>query len=114
MLLASTLRDDDATLTCDLTNPDIYNNNGRLTFSHDLVHVRRCCRAAIKSACHCRRPCAARAGSGADNELNSGAVMELLRFHRGLSDNLGHCRRAPEPGGAGHLTPLDDILSDQP
>jgi glycogen debranching enzyme len=41
MLLSSTLRDDNATLTCDLTNPDIYDSNGRLTLSHDLVHVRR-------------------------------------------------------------------------
>ena len=41
LLLSSTLRDDNATLTCDLTNPDIYDSNGRLRLSHDLVHVRR-------------------------------------------------------------------------
>ncbi len=41
MLLSSTLRDDNATLTCDLTNPDIYDSNGRLSLPHDLVHIRR-------------------------------------------------------------------------
>ena len=40
MLLSSTLRDDNATLTCDLTNPDLY-EGGRLTLGHDLIHVRR-------------------------------------------------------------------------
>src|SRR3954451_6414684 len=43
MLLSSTLRDDDdnATLTCDLTNPDIYDGSGRLALRHDLIHIRR-------------------------------------------------------------------------
>jgi glycogen debranching enzyme len=41
MLLSSTLRDDNATLTCDLTNPDIYDGDGRLVLSHDLIHIRR-------------------------------------------------------------------------
>jgi glycogen debranching enzyme len=41
MLLSSTLRDDNATLTCDLTNPDIYDATGRLALRHDLIHVRR-------------------------------------------------------------------------
>lgn len=40
MLLSSTLRDDNATLTCDLTNPDLY-ESGRLALGHDLIHVRR-------------------------------------------------------------------------
>ena len=40
MLLSSTLRDDNATLTCDLTNPDVY-EHGRLVLGHDLVHLRR-------------------------------------------------------------------------
>ncbi|HVX99851.1 MAG TPA: amylo-alpha-1,6-glucosidase [Pseudorhodoplanes sp.] len=41
MLLSSTLRDDNATLTCDLTNPDLYDRSGALALSHDLIHVRR-------------------------------------------------------------------------
>jgi glycogen debranching enzyme len=40
MLLSSTLRDDNATLTCDLTNPDLY-EGGLLALGHDLIHVRR-------------------------------------------------------------------------
>ncbi|MBY5569733.1 amylo-alpha-1,6-glucosidase [Rhizobium leguminosarum] len=41
MLLSSTLRDDNATLTCDLTNPDLFDNRGKLVLAHDLVHLRR-------------------------------------------------------------------------
>jgi glycogen debranching enzyme len=41
MLLSSTLRDDNAALTCDLTNPDLYDNGGRLKLGHDLIHIRR-------------------------------------------------------------------------
>ncbi|SEG79273.1 amylo-alpha-1,6-glucosidase [Bosea lathyri] len=41
MLLSSTLRDDNATLTCDLTNPDVYDEGDRLVLEHDLVHLRR-------------------------------------------------------------------------
>jgi glycogen debranching enzyme len=41
MLLSSTLRDDNATLTCDLTNPDLFDGQEQLILPHDLVHVRR-------------------------------------------------------------------------
>ncbi len=41
MLLSSTLRDDNATLTCDLTNPDLFDDKGKLSLSHDLIHLRR-------------------------------------------------------------------------
>lgn len=41
MLLSSTLRDDNATLTCDLTNPDLFDAAGRLVLEHDLIHLRR-------------------------------------------------------------------------
>ncbi len=41
ILLSSTIRDDNATLTCDLTNPDFYNRDGDLVYGHDLLHVRR-------------------------------------------------------------------------
>ena len=40
LLLSSTLRADNATLTCDLTNPDLY-ENGRLVLEHGTIHVRR-------------------------------------------------------------------------
>ncbi len=40
MLLSSTLRDDNAELTCDLANPDLY-DAGKLILEHDLLHVRR-------------------------------------------------------------------------
>lgn len=41
MLLSSTLRDDNAALTCDLTNPDLEAAEGRRRLDHDLVHLRR-------------------------------------------------------------------------
>ncbi|HET9904397.1 MAG TPA: amylo-alpha-1,6-glucosidase [Xanthobacteraceae bacterium] len=41
ILLSSTLRDDNATLTCDLANPDLYDSARRLTLEHDLIHIRR-------------------------------------------------------------------------
>ena len=39
ILLSSSTRDDNATLTCDLTNPDLQGNGSAL--EHDLIHVRR-------------------------------------------------------------------------
>jgi glycogen debranching enzyme len=41
MLLSSTLRDDNAELTCDLSNPDLYEADGKLMFEHGLLHIRR-------------------------------------------------------------------------
>ncbi|MDY6859663.1 MAG: amylo-alpha-1,6-glucosidase [Pseudomonadota bacterium] len=41
MLLSSTLRDDNATLTCDLTNPDLHDETGRCRIAHDRIHMRR-------------------------------------------------------------------------
>jgi glycogen debranching enzyme len=41
LLLGSTLRDDNATLTCDLTNPDI--NEVDTSLEHDVIHIRRSC-----------------------------------------------------------------------
>ena len=41
MLLSSTLRDDNATLTCDLTNPDLFADPDHLGIEHDLIHLRR-------------------------------------------------------------------------
>ncbi|MFC0282320.1 glycogen debranching N-terminal domain-containing protein [Camelimonas abortus] len=40
LLLSSMARDDNALLTFDLTNPDLY-ENGVLTLPHDLIHIRR-------------------------------------------------------------------------
>ncbi|MGO4155427.1 amylo-alpha-1,6-glucosidase [Cupriavidus sp. YAF13] len=41
MLLSSTLRDDNAALTCDLTNPDLFDEDGKVRLEHDLIHLRR-------------------------------------------------------------------------
>ena len=41
MLLSSTLRDDNATLTCDLTNADLHDASGAIVLEHDLIHIRR-------------------------------------------------------------------------
>ncbi|RFB88673.1 amylo-alpha-1,6-glucosidase [Rhizobium leguminosarum bv. trifolii] len=51
MLLSSSLRDDNATLTCDLTNPDLCDDDGKLVLGHDLVHMRRT-RFLWKGRCH--------------------------------------------------------------
>ncbi|HLG46798.1 MAG TPA: amylo-alpha-1,6-glucosidase [Reyranella sp.] len=40
-LLSSTISDDNATLTCDLTNPDLFDPNDRLLLSQGLLHFRR-------------------------------------------------------------------------
>ena len=50
VLLSSTLRDDNAVLTCDLTNPDLYDEAGRLLLEHDAIHIRRS-KFLWKSAC---------------------------------------------------------------
>ncbi|MCP1470555.1 glycogen debranching enzyme [Sphingobium sp. OAS761] len=41
ILLSSALRDDNATLTCDLANPDFMGDDGRVAVEHDLIHLRR-------------------------------------------------------------------------
>ena len=41
LLLSSTVRDDNAVLICDLTNPDVPDAEGHTLLSQDLVHVRR-------------------------------------------------------------------------
>ena len=41
LLLSSTLRDDNATFTSDLTNPDLFNSRGTLILEHDLLHLSR-------------------------------------------------------------------------
>ena len=40
MMLSSTLRDDNAALTCDLTNPDLFEGDRRI-LERDLLHLRR-------------------------------------------------------------------------
>ena len=41
LLLSSTLGDDNATFTSDLTNPDLFDSEGMLALEHDLLHLRR-------------------------------------------------------------------------
>lgn len=41
ILLSSGLRDDNSVLTCDLSNPDIKDENGSVLLQNDLVHIRR-------------------------------------------------------------------------
>jgi glycogen debranching enzyme len=41
ILLSSTVRDNNAMLTCDLTNPDLKDKDGKVTLPHDLIHIRR-------------------------------------------------------------------------
>lgn len=41
ILLSSVVRDDNASLTCDLTNGDLEDSTGGIVLEHDLVHIRR-------------------------------------------------------------------------
>ena len=41
LLLSSTVRDDNAVLICDLTNPDIVDATGQVLLAKDLIHIRR-------------------------------------------------------------------------
>ena len=41
VLLSSTPRDDNASLTFDLTNPDFYDPDGEMALEHDIVQIRR-------------------------------------------------------------------------
>ncbi|MBL8546866.1 MAG: amylo-alpha-1,6-glucosidase [Hyphomonadaceae bacterium] len=41
MLLRSGLRDDNAALICDLSNPDLHDARGALVLCHDSIHIRR-------------------------------------------------------------------------
>ncbi|MBV9653215.1 MAG: amylo-alpha-1,6-glucosidase [Acetobacteraceae bacterium] len=50
ILLSSTTRDDNATLTCDLTNPDLYDADGTV-LDHDLIHIRRT-KFLFTAVCH--------------------------------------------------------------
>ncbi len=40
-LLSSTISDDNSTLTCDLTNPDLFDEAGNLLLAQGLLHIRR-------------------------------------------------------------------------
>lgn len=41
LLLSSSMRADNAMLTCDLTNPDFFDAPGKVGLQHDLIHIRR-------------------------------------------------------------------------
>lgn len=51
LLLGSTVRDDNATLSCDLTNPDLPARGDQSELAHDLIHLRRS-RFLFRGACH--------------------------------------------------------------
>lgn len=51
LLLSSTVREDNATLTCDLTNPDLPGEDGAGELPHGLIHLRRQ-RFLFGAACH--------------------------------------------------------------
>ena len=52
LLLSSDVREDNATLTTDLTNPDLH-DGATLLLEHDLIHIRRSC-FVFDAACHQR------------------------------------------------------------
>jgi glycogen debranching enzyme len=87
ILLSSTLRDDNATLTCDLTNPDLYDAQGRLVLGHDLIHLRRS-RFLWNGACYERlavrnfsdRP--QRISIGIDFDADFADLFEVRGTHR--------------------------------
>ncbi len=51
IVLSSTLRDNNATLTCDLTNPDFVDADNHVVLPHDTIHVRRS-RFIFGDTCH--------------------------------------------------------------
>lgn len=51
MLLSSTLRDDNTTLTCDLENPDLHDPLGACVVPHGRIHLRRT-RFLWQCTCH--------------------------------------------------------------
>jgi glycogen debranching enzyme len=51
LLLSSTVREDNATLTCDLTNPDLQGAHDEGELPHGLIHLRRQC-FLFGAACH--------------------------------------------------------------
>src|SRR5690606_1582621 len=52
LLLSSILRDDSATLSCDLTNPDLRDSGGAGLPEHDLVHVPSSRTIYVEIACN--------------------------------------------------------------
>ena len=84
ILLSSTIRDDNAMLTCDLTNPDIDRDR---QLEHDLIHIRRT-KFVFEGRCHER--IAVRNFSNADQDISLG-----LRFDADFADLFevrGHTR----------------------
>lgn len=77
LLLSSDVREDNATLTADLTNPDL-RDDGAVKLEHDLVHIRRSC-FVFEGACHQRLS----VRSYADTEQ---ALTLELRFSADFAD----------------------------
>jgi glycogen debranching enzyme len=114
LLLSSTIREDNATLTCDLTNPDLYDAKGRLALEHDLVHIRRSCflwratcfeRLAVRNFDEKTHRLRIELGFAAD-------FADLFEVRGNTRERRGDQHR-PEIGGAGVVlsyTGLDDVL----
>ncbi len=99
LLLSSTVRDDNAMLRCDLTNPDLYRGDNRI-LEHDLIHLRRskflwrsCCfeRLAIRNFSE-KRQLVTLGFEFAADFADIFEVRGTQREHRGV-------RHAPEVGG---------------
>ena len=76
LLLGSSLRDDNSSLTVDLTNPDIYRND-RIVLQKDMLHIVRTHLPVARHGLPAHRPAEPRGGFG---ELRSdAAVRQRLR-----------------------------------
>ncbi len=84
MLLSSTLRDDNAMLTCDLTNPDIY-EGGEVVLAHDLIHV-----PAVEIPLECRL---LRTPDNPQFRRPSAPHQAVLRIRSGLRRSVRGTRR---------------------
>jgi glycogen debranching enzyme len=91
ILLSSTVRDNNAMLTCDLTNPDLKDASGKTILAHDLIHIRRSrflwnggCyeRVAIRNFCHSVHRVRIELGFAADF-ADLFEVRGAVREHRG-------------------------------
>ncbi|GAN76163.1 amylo-alpha-1,6-glucosidase [Acidisphaera rubrifaciens] len=115
IVLSSTLRDDNAMLTCDLTNPDFTDADGRV-LEHDLIHVRRS-KFLFESTCHERIGVRNYAVTGQrfDIELRLGADFADLFEVRGSRRARRGRLHPPRVDGASLIaayTGLDDVLRE--
>ncbi len=99
ILLSSTIRDNNATLTCDLTNPDFFDTSGGLALAHDTIHLRRS-RFIHGSACHERILVRNFSDRPQDIEIVIGFDADFADLFeaRGMRRNRHGDRMAPEVG----------------